>query len=127
MGSNQYTYTINYNGGNPEFASTPTDPPDLKEGDWVVVQLGSDFPSGSSIDTLSFYHDSGKSDLACQWNRGGSDNCASIYTITETSTTEVQIEDAENPNTDDPYWFTVGGSPNGWSVDPELINEPTGG
>lgn len=118
------TLTIIWNNGSPQFDPPNPGPTELNDGDSVTVQL-SGFPATGSIDSVTIFSDANKSNQVCQWTRGGSGTCP-YYSIGATSETVVVITDIEDPTAPEDFWFSAAGMPDGWSVDPELINDPQG-
>lgn len=125
------TITIAWANGSPRF-NPPPGVTNLHGGDTVTVQLVG-APSGASIDQVTIFNntevngeDAKGTTVICSWTRGAPYTCVP-YSFQADSPTQVVITDVEHPAADDKYWFSVAGSPNAWSLDPELINKPDGG
>lgn len=121
--------TIIYNKSKPEVVLK------LREGDKITVRLADDFSAGSSIDEVTVYanqvvggRDRPSKRARARWKRGGVGKLGSFYSIVAKSATEIIITDIEHKSKEDKHWLGFAGSAHGkdWSVDPELINRPSG-
>lgn len=126
--------TVSYNNGSPTIDQDGT--LSLNYGDTVSLSLLG-FPQASAISSVGFFEnevvrgvDQKSATSVGDWSiEGGNSSNLTVYSCTGDDDGGVVIEDIENKDDDDKYWYgiSIDGPGGPWGVDPELINKGKGG
>ena len=134
------TYKVQYKSNdpsNPKFKNSGKS--SMKVNDWIEIELNDAWPPDSTINSISFYHNTvvdghdqkDESNPLGFWTseKGNGLGLAGKFSCSAESNTLVKVSDIETlgEGSEIKYWFavagTIGSTSSTWSVDPELINK----
>lgn len=109
----------------------------LHKNETILIKLAGNFSEDSTIDTIDFDNntiidrkDSKNTNSPLgSWTASGGNGPGlnGIYCCSADSPTQVTIEDIQDNEDDDKFWYSasgkIGGTKETWSIDPELINK----
>ncbi len=120
---------------NPKYA--PPGLTRLHQNETILIKLAGNFPDDSTIDTIDFDNNTiidGKDSKDTNsplgsWTASGGNGPGlnGIYCFYADSPTLVTIENIQDNEDDDKFWYSasgkIGNTKDTWSIDPELINK----